>query len=58
MIRRLGKLARDRRGATAIEYGLIVCLIVVAIIVAIAAVGGSTGSIWGNMAGKVPTVEA
>jgi pilus assembly protein Flp/PilA len=33
------RLVRDERGATAVEYGLMVALIAVVIIVAVAAVG-------------------
>ena len=44
---------RNARAATSIEYGLIVALIVIAIVAAIATLGGSNGSIWNNMAGKV-----
>ena len=53
MQRRLIKLMADTRGATAIEYGLIVALIVIAIVVAISSLGGSNGSLWGNMTDKV-----
>lgn len=49
-------LWRDSRGATAIEYGLIVALIVIAIVAAISSVGGGAHSIWGNMANKVAAV--
>ena len=46
-IRTLGrKLRSDKRGATAIEYGLIAALI------AVAAIGGSTG-MWGKLDTKV-----
>lgn len=53
MKRRLIKLIHDIRGATAIEYGLIVALIVIAIVSGISALGGTNGSVWGNMTGKV-----
>ncbi len=53
MKRGLIKLAGNVRGATAIEYGLIVALIVIAIVAGISALGGSTGNMWGNMTGKV-----
>jgi pilus assembly protein Flp/PilA len=50
---RLGrKLWRDSRGATAIEYGLIVSLIVIAIVAGISKVGGATGNLWGNISTK------
>jgi pilus assembly protein Flp/PilA len=53
MKRRFIKLFSDHRGATAIEYGLIVALIVIAVIGGISALGGANGSAWGNMSTKV-----
>lgn len=53
MKRRLIKLIGNARGATAIEYGLIIALIVIAIVVAIQTVGGGSSNIWGNMTNKV-----
>ena len=50
---RLIKLVGNERGATAIEYGLIIALIVIAIVAAISTVGGGTSGIWGNMTNKV-----
>ena len=43
------RLLRDNRGATAIEYGLIVALIVIAIIVAMQGVAGETNRSLGNI---------
>jgi pilus assembly protein Flp/PilA len=48
-IRKLRRLRSDKRGATAIEYGLIVSLIVVAIIGALSALGGGAGGMWGKL---------
>jgi pilus assembly protein Flp/PilA len=56
MKRRLIKLIRNIRGATAVEYGLIVALIVIVVMGAISALGGTNGSIWGNTADKVSNV--
>jgi pilus assembly protein Flp/PilA len=50
------KLLRDDRGATAIEYGLIIGLVVVAIIGGISSLGGAAHNIWGNMTNKVAAV--
>ena len=52
MKRCLIKLIGNERGATAIEYGLIVALIVIAIVIAISTVGGGAHDIWANMANK------
>jgi pilus assembly protein Flp/PilA len=56
MKRRLIKLIGNDRGATAIEYGLIVALIVIAIVVAISTVGGGAHDMWANMANKAGNV--
>ncbi|MFL6721040.1 MAG: Flp family type IVb pilin [Sphingomonas sp.] len=42
----LRTLCADRRGATAIEYGLIAALIVVAMIGGLQALGGGVGGKW------------
>ncbi len=42
----LRRLCRDDRGATAIEYGLIVALIGVAIMAALGNLGGGVGGMW------------
>lgn len=61
MIKRFTKLMKDRRGATAIEYGLIAALIAVAAITAMKGIGSSlTGTFGGvstqlNTASSVPT---
>jgi len=39
-------LGADKRGATAIEYGLIVALIVVAMIGGLSLLGGGTSGMW------------
>ena len=46
-------LLRDTRGATAIEYGLIVSLIVIAIIVALQGVADGTVGLWETVTTKV-----
>jgi len=49
----LKRLLRDNRGATAIEYGLIVALIVIAIIVAVQGVADETNGLWAFVTSKV-----
>lgn len=49
----LGKIVRDERGATAIEYGLIVSLIVIAMVGALGVLGGATGNTWSNVSNEV-----
>ena len=53
MIRALGKLVRDRRGGTAIEYGLILALVVLAMMAALINFAGASIDIWSNVASKV-----
>jgi pilus assembly protein Flp/PilA len=40
---------RDERGATAVEYGLMVALIAIAIIVAVTAVGTELNTLFGEI---------
>ena len=48
-IRTLRRLRSDKRGATAIEYGLIVALIGVAVIGALQTLGGGSNGMWGKL---------
>lgn len=43
------RLRRDKRGATAIEYGLIVALIAIAMIGGLKTLGGGAGGMWTNI---------
>ena len=49
----LRKLCVDQRGATAIEYGLIVALIGVAIMGALTSLGGGVGGMWSKISNNV-----
>jgi pilus assembly protein Flp/PilA len=51
--RTLHRLAADQRGATAIEYGLIVALIALAMIGALSTLGGGAGGMWTNISTAV-----
>ncbi|HEX6742128.1 MAG TPA: Flp family type IVb pilin [Sphingomicrobium sp.] len=42
----LRRLRSDKRGATAIEYGLIAALIVIAMMAGLASLGGGMGGMW------------
>ena len=46
----LRALLRDCRGATAVEYGLILALLVVAMMVSLTNVATTTSSMWNNIA--------
>lgn len=47
MKRLLQRLRRDQRGATALEYGMIISLIVIAAVPAISSVADETVDMWG-----------
>ncbi|RZF66176.1 Flp family type IVb pilin [Sphingomonas populi] len=49
-------LWRDRRAATAVEYGFILALIVVVVFVAILGVARVTTTMWNDVASKVESV--
>ena len=52
-IRAFRRLCSDKRGATAIEYGLIAALIVVSMLAGLGTLGGGANGMWGQMANKV-----
>jgi pilus assembly protein Flp/PilA len=47
------RLKRDQRGATAIEYGLIVSLVVIGLMAGLSGLGGGTDQLWGKVANRV-----
>jgi pilus assembly protein Flp/PilA len=51
----LRKLGADKRGATAIEYGLICALIAVASIAGMQSLGGGVGGMWGKLSTDMNT---
>jgi len=51
----LRMLGRDRRGATAIEYGLIAALIVIAMMGGLRTLGGGANGMWGKVGNEVST---
>ena len=57
MKRRLPEILRDRRGGTAIEYGLIAALVVITMIAAFQLVASTTVGIWNNINDKVTTAR-
>jgi pilus assembly protein Flp/PilA len=52
-MRRLIDISRDERGATAVEYGLILAMIFLAMIVGVAMVGTTTANMWNYVSGEV-----
>jgi pilus assembly protein Flp/PilA len=55
----IGDRFQDRkdRGATAVEYGLMVGLIAVAIIIAVTALGTELSNLFTGIKGKLPSVK-
>ena len=49
----LRRLPNDQKGATAIEYGLIVALIAIAMMGGLRALGGGAGGMWSNISSQV-----
>jgi pilus assembly protein Flp/PilA len=49
----LRRLVADRRGATAIEYGLMVALIAVAMMGGLSVLGGGSDGMWTKVSTKV-----
>lgn len=53
LVRRLIPSLRDSRGATAVEYGLILALIVIVMVVALKGLAGVTIAMWSDVSTKV-----
>lgn len=53
MLARARRLLRNSKGATAVEYGLIIALIVIATIGALSLMAGTTTGMWNNVAATV-----
>ncbi len=50
---RLFKLRQDERGATAVEYGLILALIFLAVVGAVSTFASTTTTMWNDVSTKV-----
>lgn len=53
---RLRSLFHDRRGATAVEYGLILALIFLAIVGGVTTLGESVRGRWNDISNKVSAI--
>jgi len=53
ILKTLRKLGADKRGATAIEYGLIAALIAIAIMGALRNLGGGSSGMWTKLSNQV-----
>ncbi|MEO6216098.1 MAG: Flp family type IVb pilin [Sphingomonas sp.] len=52
------RLAKNRRGGTAIEYGLIAALVVITMIATFQQVAGTTIGMWTNVSTKMEVARA
>jgi pilus assembly protein Flp/PilA len=52
-MRRLARFSKDARGATAVEYGLIVALIVIAMLASFMTLAGGVSGRWNDTAEQV-----
>jgi len=52
---RLTAMARTERGASAVEYGLLVALIAVAIILAVTVLGGKLSNVFDKTSSSLPS---
>ena len=50
------RLSREERGATAVEYGLLVGLIAVAIVAALVLLGPKLAALFTSVTGSIPTI--
>ena len=57
MVQILRKLKTDDRGATAVEYGLIIALIFLAMMGGVQAFGTSAITMWNNISDRVEEVR-
>lgn len=58
MIRLITKLLRNRRGATAVEYGFILALIVLVLMASLVLMARTTVDVWNNVSGEVANASA
>lgn len=56
-MRRLSEITRDKKGATAVEYGLIVGLVFLGIVSGVALLAGTTTGMWNNVSSEVTTAS-
>ena len=57
VMRTIARAMRQQRGATAIEYGLILALVVIAMIVGLSVLANSTTGMWNTVDTKVSTAR-
>ncbi|AYJ87619.1 Flp family type IVb pilin [Sphingomonas paeninsulae] len=53
MLKLMRALALNKKGATAVEYGLIVALVCLGMLAGLQALGAATSGLWNNISTKV-----
>ena len=56
-MRRLRGITGDQKGATAVEYGLILALVFLAIVSGVALLAATTTGMWNNVSDEVRTAK-
>ena len=54
----LARLGRDAKGATAVEYGLILALVFLAMIGGVSTFGQNAISVWDSVSNKMTSAQA
>ena len=52
------KLVKDRKGGTAIEYGLIAALVVITMVASLVELANVTTGMWGNVNTKIEAARS
>ena len=52
-MRRFFDIFKDERGATAIEYGLILAMVFLAMLIGLTSLSGANSNLWGYIANQV-----
>lgn len=58
LIALIRKLAKDRAGGTAIEYGLIAALVVITMVASFIELANTTTGMWNNVQTRIETARA
>lgn len=57
-MRRLRDISRDQKGATAVEYGLIIGLVFLAIVSGVTLLAATTTGMWNNVSSEVRDAQS
>jgi pilus assembly protein Flp/PilA len=52
-MRRFSSIFKDQRGATAVEYGIILGFVFMALIIGVSSVGTANSDLWSNISQQV-----